>query len=598
MASLSDPGQQDLTSILQSNLDELRNLVACRICIRPMYEPYTTQCGHTFCYSCLRQWFERGNTKKTCPDCRAHIQHQPAPAFLVRNITQTFVNTAILLPAGETTEDHRNAQREEVELVEKDKSWSGLFNGRFKGLVPFHTPIRDASDGVERCPSCMWELEDGMCNSCGYTVLEHIPYMDDEQSVSSEAYSSLALEELLAEDPDHLGHDSDDNEHRRHVFGHHLRPRRGLPSTFSRLGRPHRVSNISSTETSDDDDLTDESGSSGSLRDFVADDMALDDVDADSDAQAMRPDLSTYDSGSEPLWDGIDQPSSPHLDHGSHTSFTSPAPRRFRRRRVPVFSPENDLSDSPHASRHTSQHREGSLVSGGFSPLQSNPDGGDSQDAPIQIDSDSDIGPVPPVRRRKKRPTALSISSHEEDSGSRGVNIPHSRSSRASSDGTARNNNHSSASRISSRSPPPPISVGSSPAGPSPSHDIRSPRLGARHRRTPSATLAEDSTYEHHVHDESSTSSRNTPTAQSAQEERIQNLRARMLEYSRALQPRSPLRPQSRSPNPSTRQSTNQHRQDRKRLRQQLRARQRQERASRGGLNRQDQPQQLAYIGG
>ncbi len=74
----------------------------------------------------------------------------------VREITQTFVNTAALLPAGETTEDHRKPQKEEAELVEKDKAGhvggGGLFNGRFHGLARYRAPIRDALDGVDRCP--------------------------------------------------------------------------------------------------------------------------------------------------------------------------------------------------------------------------------------------------------------------------------------------------------------------------------------------------------------------------------------------------------------------------------------------------------------
>ena len=174
MAVNSGPSHQGLTNIFQKNIDDIRSLVACRICIRPMYEPYTTQCGHTFCYSCLRQWFDRGHIKKTCPDCRAHVQNQPAPAFLVRllnrstfhspmlihvqvrEITQTFINTGVLLPAGETTEDHRKSQREEADLVEKDKaaqvSGRGLFNGRFNGPARYIAPIRDALDGVDRCP--------------------------------------------------------------------------------------------------------------------------------------------------------------------------------------------------------------------------------------------------------------------------------------------------------------------------------------------------------------------------------------------------------------------------------------------------------------
>lgn len=93
MAVPSDLSQPSFTNILQSNIDDLRDLVACRICIRFMYEPFTTPCGHTFCYSCLRQWFDRdpaGYTRKTCPDCRAQVLHQPAPAYLVRPSQMAF----------------------------------------------------------------------------------------------------------------------------------------------------------------------------------------------------------------------------------------------------------------------------------------------------------------------------------------------------------------------------------------------------------------------------------------------------------------------------------------------------------------------------
>ena len=81
------PGGRDgpagLLQTLETSLDDLRSLIICRICIRPLYEPYTIECGHTFCYSCLRQWFDRDRTKKTCPDCRADVVRQPAPAYLV-----------------------------------------------------------------------------------------------------------------------------------------------------------------------------------------------------------------------------------------------------------------------------------------------------------------------------------------------------------------------------------------------------------------------------------------------------------------------------------------------------------------------------------
>ncbi len=76
-------GSAGLLQTLETSLDDLRSLITCRICIRPLYEPYTIECGHTFCYSCLRQWFDRDRTKKTCPDCRADVIRQPAPAYLV-----------------------------------------------------------------------------------------------------------------------------------------------------------------------------------------------------------------------------------------------------------------------------------------------------------------------------------------------------------------------------------------------------------------------------------------------------------------------------------------------------------------------------------
>lgn len=74
----------DLLHILEKSIDDIRGLVTCRICVRPMYEPYTIACGHTFCYSCLAQWFSTHHHNKTCPDCRTEVIHRPAPAYIVR----------------------------------------------------------------------------------------------------------------------------------------------------------------------------------------------------------------------------------------------------------------------------------------------------------------------------------------------------------------------------------------------------------------------------------------------------------------------------------------------------------------------------------
>ena len=89
----------------------------------------------------------------------------------VREMTQVFISRAELLPGGETTGDHKKLQREEMELVERDKnnvdrSVCGLFRGSFRYDPLNIRAIRDDEDGVERCPRCMWELEEGFCLRC------------------------------------------------------------------------------------------------------------------------------------------------------------------------------------------------------------------------------------------------------------------------------------------------------------------------------------------------------------------------------------------------------------------------------------------------
>jgi len=103
------------------------------------------------------------------------------------------------VPAGETTEEHRRLQQEEAETIELDKAsladgGGGLFRGRFRYFAPAPRrtvpAIRDIQDGVDRCPHCTWELEDGECGTCGYTIFAHFRHGTD--SLSDSASSSLS----------------------------------------------------------------------------------------------------------------------------------------------------------------------------------------------------------------------------------------------------------------------------------------------------------------------------------------------------------------------------------------------------------------------
>lgn len=494
----------------------------------------------------------------------------------VRDITQMFVSTAALLPPGETTEDHNQFQKEEAENVEKDKaSPNGLFNGCFKPSAPFagyRAPIRDGPDGVDRCPMCTWELEEGMCNSCGYTALAG-SFDDDDESVNSEIYSmdSAELEDMLGDEDNHLDFDTDhpeiDRPQQRVIEA--MRRRAGLPVAPH---RPHRTGRWYAPE---DDEMSDITESTGSLRNFVADDMGidagLDDDNGDSHISSDSEHSSTLDeSGPERRY--------------------SRAGHRYQGRRIGRSSPE--LSDSDHShsvrsSHQSSQHHEDNASQGGFSPLQESSAGGHSQDIPIQVDSDSDS---PPTRRHRRRPVTMSISSDEENNDARGVNIP---PSPTTSDAPATTGPRSpelslarpfpSRRRNTSHAVPPPILIDSSPARPDASRASR-PRRSPRgradtdHRDTPSDTSPGDST------DEEALITRRSRAARLR--EQSDRVGQRINSQSSTLRQTTP-----------TARTAAQYRQERKRLKLERRRRDRQEMEARGGVNPLGPPQQLSYIG-
>ncbi|KAL4921276.1 hypothetical protein BDW62DRAFT_142659 [Aspergillus aurantiobrunneus] len=191
---------------LQGHVDDIRSLIQCGICIRPLYEPFTLACGHTFCYGCLTSWFAEGRSNKTCPDCRAPVKSQPAPAYLVRAVVQLFTSRAELLDKGETTDQHRAHQIEEAGRLDVDKKntdprQGGLFRGIFnKGRHQPAQPIIDLEDGVIRCPQCSWELDDMGCVNCGYNP--------DEDSMSGTDWRSDSEENSeMTDDPYEEGDD-------------------------------------------------------------------------------------------------------------------------------------------------------------------------------------------------------------------------------------------------------------------------------------------------------------------------------------------------------------------------------------------------------
>jgi hypothetical protein len=87
-------------------------------------------------------------------------------------MTGVFISRAELLPKGETLDEHKKWQKDEADAVQQDKDNKdtrngGLFKGCFRTRGPSLHALRDQEDGVDRCPMCHWELEDGECQQCG-----------------------------------------------------------------------------------------------------------------------------------------------------------------------------------------------------------------------------------------------------------------------------------------------------------------------------------------------------------------------------------------------------------------------------------------------
>lgn len=226
-------------------------------------------------------------------------------------MTTVFISRAELLPTGETIELHLKWQKEEADAVQQDKDNTdpragGLFKGCFKATHargPSLQVIRDQEDGVERCPVCSWELEDGECVQCGLffddngelTWTDSFTGFSDMDEMSEQDLSGEDLDaEMDMEDPDYDGYSGPPSnwdqfypegrdfmmqrflQHGFTSHGHYMSQRR--PMTHSEAGsrRSYSQSIVSdllteemdTVEEEDEEDMEEDS----SMNDFIDDD--------------------------------------------------------------------------------------------------------------------------------------------------------------------------------------------------------------------------------------------------------------------------------------------------------------------------------------
>ncbi|SLM36917.1 hypothetical protein LPUS_06635 [Lasallia pustulata] len=422
---------------VDSSIDDLRALISCRVCVRPF------------------QWFAN-STKKTCPDCRTMVTQQPAPAYLVREMTQLFVNRAELIPEGETTEDHRKWQQEEADVIERDKS----------------NTDHDA-DGVTRCPVCAWEIEDGVCQRCSlafgsdgevYSVEEFSdsegPSFDsDGESITSTADTAWHAEHeaALAANYDDDGDISlDGNGQSVHTygdmadgdfaFGHAAaqgllgRPIRrpsqsNAPADRRRNYAPSMLSDVAMTHTDSAAEESDSEDEPGSLNGFVVEDEVQDGeppstLPVDGDPHE-GPDFAFWELGEDPY---SEHPNFAEMEDDDSDEGGAISNRRRRRRmRSSSSIPEDDTeryggagagADSSDSDEEQGISRV--ILREGWSPLHQDPAGlpthagsrvspdGRSSAHPVDLQSDSDTSALP--QRLRRRLPQLSELSYGDDS--------------------------------------------------------------------------------------------------------------------------------------------------------------------------------------
>ena len=237
----------------------------------------------------------------------------------------TFVNRAEFLPEGETLEQHAQWQKEEADIIQNDKAntnykTGGLFRGCFKHqLLQLSTlrAFRDGQDNVDRCPNCMWELEDGHCAHCdldfddegmaftGFSDVDETSELDMSEDIDGEI--DMDEEDYM----DYHGayppmyHDEDmDVEHWLAATGQPFPPwsrrafRRPLHSDAGSRGRPYSASLVS--------DMHSEDTEMGILEEEDEDDEGLDDDSSMNDfiddgaSEMVSPSNSSSNSESTP----------------------------------------------------------------------------------------------------------------------------------------------------------------------------------------------------------------------------------------------------------------------------------------------------------
>lgn len=70
----------------------LEQELSCSICCEIFRDPVVLKCSHSFCRTCLQQFWSRRKTRRECPICRRKCSlTEPTVSLALRNVADTFL---------------------------------------------------------------------------------------------------------------------------------------------------------------------------------------------------------------------------------------------------------------------------------------------------------------------------------------------------------------------------------------------------------------------------------------------------------------------------------------------------------------------------
>ena len=214
------------TALTSNLLSKITNSLECSICSELMLAPMTTECGHSFCYECLHQWFQN---KINCPTCRHEIQTKPTLNMKLNEVSKNLAELIIDARLDPNIESFVDRNKEAMAKYESHAKKKRVFGELFCG---YSLTLIDNSDGVPRCGNCLWEAHGSVCLHCGSRFrnsdlirgaddddddddedvdefYQDVPAADEEHDDSDDSYvDSHTAEEIIEE-----MHDNGDDQH-------------------------------------------------------------------------------------------------------------------------------------------------------------------------------------------------------------------------------------------------------------------------------------------------------------------------------------------------------------------------------------------------